>query len=359
MSEAYSPARAGKWFLHSGIQEPSGGVARFYRAELQQNRAVSTEITGYTASALMVLFDITADEEYLDRARLTAGFLVDHAWNPALRTFPYEYPSPSPVSPHLSYFFDCGIIIRGLIAVWQVTKEDRLLDHAAKAAHCMLRDFRAADGYHPVLQLPEKTPLDRTSQWSRSTGCYQAKSALAWWEAGVFTGDKTLQDAYLECISQALATCETFLPGTDDRSKVMDRLHANSYLLEALSPLLYRADVAEAYRSTLARVSFHLREIRSGFERSDVNAQLLRARVYGARLGRVNLAEAAEEAARLMSFQAHDPDPRIDGGFYFGRRGGQVEPHVNPVSTAFAIQALEVWRAYQAGEQNPCHLPPV
>ncbi len=75
MSEAYSPARAGKWFLHSGIQEQSGGVARFYRAEIQQNRAVSTEITGYAASALMVLLDITGDEEYLDRARLTADFL--------------------------------------------------------------------------------------------------------------------------------------------------------------------------------------------------------------------------------------------------------------------------------------------
>jgi hypothetical protein len=263
------------------------------------------------------------------------------------------------VSEHLAYFFDCGIIIRGLLSVWRVTKEDRLLELAAVASHSMLRDFRAADGYHPILQLPGKQPLERSPQWSRSTGCYQAKSALAWWETGVATGDKTLQDAYLASVEQALSTCGDFLPGTEDRLKVMDRLHANSYLLEALSPLLYRGDVANAYRLTLARISRFLRDIRPDFERSDVYAQLLRARIYGARLGPVNVAEASEEAAILARYQAVDADPRIDGGFYFGTRHRQVEPHINPVSGAFAIQALEVWRAWQAGEKNPCHLPPV
>jgi len=307
----------------------------------------------------MVLFDITQDEIYLDRARKTAAFLMDQAWNSELRTFPYEHPSPSPVSEHLAYFFDCGIIIRGLLAVWRVTKEDRLLERAVEAAHGMIRDFRATDGYHPILQLPDKAPLERAAAWSRSTGCYQTKSALAWWEAGVFSGDKKLQDAYLAFMTAATKTWQNFLPGTDERLKVMDRLHACNYFLEALSPILYRADAADAYRGCLAQISNYLREIRPDFERSDVNAQLLRARVYGARLGVVNIAEAEEEAAALASFQATDPDPRIDGGFYFGRRGGQIEPHVNPVSTAFAVQALEVWRAFQAGEENPCHLPPV
>lgn len=313
----------------------------------------------------MVLFDITGDEEYLDRARLTARFLVDRAWNDALATFPYEHPSPSPDSEHLTYFFDCGIIVRGLLSVWRVTKEDRLLDRAMEASHAMIRDFRAADGYHPILRLPDKSPLERTPRWSRSRGCYQAKSALAWWEAGVVSGDKQLRDAYLECIDDALTSYPSFLPEPgrslplDQRMQVMDRLHANSYLLEALWPLLDRPDVAEAYRNCLDRISFFLREIRPDFERSDVNAQLLRARVYGLRAAPMRADEAADEAASLASFQAADADPRINGGFYFGTRHGHRETHVNPVSTAFAIQALEAWRVWQAGEQDPCRLPPV
>jgi hypothetical protein len=40
-------------------------------------------------------------------------------------------------------------------------------------------------------------------------------------------------------------------------------------------------------------------------------------------------------------------DPRIDGGFYFGRKAGAWLPHVNPVSTAFAAQALALFERYR------------
>jgi hypothetical protein len=33
----------------------------------------------------------------------------------------------------------------------------------------------------------------------------------------------------------------------------------------------------------------------------------------------------------------------VDGGFYFGRSAGRWEPYINPVSTAFALQALALW----------------
>jgi hypothetical protein len=43
---------------------------------------------------------------------------------------------------------------------------------------------------------------------------------------------------------------------------------------------------------------------------------------------------------------------RIGGGFSFGRRGDQVLPHINPVSTGFGLQALMMWRQYLDGELN-------
>ena len=46
---------AGRWFLQSGIQEASGGVARYYRSDLRKNAPVSTEITGYAVSTLLFL----------------------------------------------------------------------------------------------------------------------------------------------------------------------------------------------------------------------------------------------------------------------------------------------------------------
>jgi hypothetical protein len=351
--EAYSRERAVRWFLDSGIQRPCGGVARFYLADSEVNKPVSTEITGYAASLLAFAYSLDGRQETLDGARLAAEFLAGHAWDPALALFPFEIDSPH------AYFFDSGIIIRGLLAVWRITKEQKLLDRAVEAAHGMLSAFYSGVDYHPILELPAKTPLARNGHWSRSATCYQTKSALAWWEVAEITGDAKLRQAYLALIDGALTTYRDFLPGTPDRLRVVDRLHAYSYFLEALSPLLGRPECVAAYRFTMDRIAFYLRDLAPEFCRSDVYAQLLRARVYAAAAIPVDRAAAREEAACLAAFQASDEDRRIDGGFWFGRRAGRIVPHVNPVSTAFAIQALEVWRAFEAGEPDACLWPPI
>lgn len=356
MPTAFSLARAGRWFLVSGIQEESGGVARFYDASEQQNRPVSTEITGYTASALAYLYEVTGHAEYLERAIATANFLMDRGWNEELQTFPFEWPSPSAVSEHQSFFFDNGIIIRGLLAVWHHTKEDRLIDLAGKAAHSMLQDFFSGGDYHPILQLPAKAPMLRDARWSRSAGCYQLKSALAWFDLAEITGDETLKRAFRHLLEASLNTHASFLPSAQNRHAIMDRLHAYNYFLEALGAVADRADCREAYVDGIGFASENLNAIAPEFVRSDVYAQLLRARLNAELLGvcPVDREAASKEAEALAEFQVTSEDVRIDGGFRFGRRNGALVEHVNPVSTAFALQALEMWAQYQAGTLKPC-----
>src|SRR5260370_14093638 len=86
---------AGAWFLPSGIQESSGGVARYYRSDLGQNARVSTEITGYAVSALLYLNQRTGRAEYLEAALRAARFLTRIAWDGRLGTFPFEPSSNS------------------------------------------------------------------------------------------------------------------------------------------------------------------------------------------------------------------------------------------------------------------------
>ena len=61
-------------------------------------------------------------------------------------------------------------------------------------------------------------------------------------------------------------------------------------------------------------------------------------------------AAAQREAGILRGFQAASDDRRIDGGFYFGRKAGAWLPYVNPVSTAFAAQALALWHRHRTGQ---------
>jgi hypothetical protein len=333
---AISTAPAGRWLLESGIQEACGGFARFYDAETGKNRPVSTEISGYAASALIYLFRTTGNEAYLDGAKRTARFLVN-AWDEGLQTFPFEHPVLSEES-RFSYFFDCGIVIRGLLAVWRETGDERLLEISRAAAHGMIADFDAGSDYHPVLELPGKSPLPRTEQWSRAPGCYQLKSAMAWWDVAEITGETALRDAYFDMLDSALDTQAAFLPGDSSPYRVMDRLHAYCYFLEGLLPVLERGKYTDVYVEGISRISKLLREIAPRFVRSDVYAQLLRLRTFG------GVVVPIDEGDALGTFQAVSDDPRTNGGFIFGRRDGIMSPHVNPVSTVFALQALEMWR---------------
>ena len=342
--------RAGHWFLSSGIQHAGGGVARYYRADAEQNRAISTEITGYSISALVYLNALTGDARYRDCALAAARFLERDAWRADLDAMPFEADPPT-----LAYFFDCGIVVRGLLAAWRMAGSQEFLDGAVAVGRSMARDFRAADGWHPIIELPAKTPVARdAASWSRMPGCYQLKSAMAWWDLYRATGDAAFRDSYRESIALALADHSIFLPDAAGRLKTMDRLHAYLYFLEGLLPMVEETRCALAISSGIRQVSRLLGEIAPEFERADVYAQLLRIRILADAAGvePLDREAAASEARALAEFQAVSADPRIDGGFWFGRRNGAWLPHVNPVSTAFAIEALDLWER-PAGATEP------
>jgi len=344
--------RAGRWFLDSGIQEPGGGVARYRRTDTGANLPVSNEITGYAVSALAWLYARTRRADYLERMLSAARFLSLHAWDEALQAFPFE---PAAPGDGFTYFFDAGIIIRGLLAGWRASGEAGLLETAAAAGRAMAADFRTGSCFHPILRLPEKRPVACDHRWSRSSGCYQLKSAMAWFDLHEQTGETLFSDLYREALEFSLRTHAGFLPGDADPNRVMDRLHAYCYFLEGLLPAIGESECAQTLRDGMVRVAGFLREIGPGFERSDVYAQLLRLRLFadGAGVAPLYREAAAWEADRLAGFQSDDAAPQLAGGFWFGRKGAETLPFINPVSTAFGAQALAMWHDYLAGGTPP------
>ena len=336
---------AGRWFLDSGIQELSGGVARYYRCDLGRNARVSSEITGYAVSAFLFFHRRSGRTEYLESALRAARFLTRIAWDAQLGAFAFEYSSNGDQPPALAYFFDTGIIIRGLLAAWRVSQQAEFRDTAIAAGRAMLADFSAGGAIHPILALPHKRPLNYESNWSAAPGCYQLKSAMAWYELFELTGEACFLRAYEAALDGAIARQRDFLPGDADPNKVMDRLHAYAYFLEGLLPVLNRGDCASLFREGVGRIAAYLGEIAPLFARSDVYAQLLRLRLYGKVLGAIPLDKetAAREAHHALAFQLHSADPGAANGFSFGGRGRELVPFVNPVSTAFCAQALALW----------------
>lgn len=345
--------RSSSWFVDSGIQEPGGGVARYYRLEERCNAGISNEITGYAASALAFA------HQRLDNPRLLHGlvnaalFLSTNAWDQTLGVFPFETPRDGEHPCRLAYFFDTGIIVRGLLAAWRSTRERRFLKSAVAGAQSMADHFLTEEVIHPVIGLPDKTPLPTEPRWSRSPGCYHLKAALAWLQLHEETGQERFRDAWEECLDLSLAAHESFLPGEPDHERVMDRLHAYCYFLEGLLAVTNRQPCVRALSEGMERVEHYLRQIEPLFARSDVYAQLLRLRLYAASTGAVSLNQtaAAHEAEAARAFEFTSQDPLLKGCFSFGKKQGKHMPFANPVSTAFCMEALTLW-AQRHNQQN-------
>jgi hypothetical protein len=334
--------RAGCWFLQSGIQESDGGVARYHLIDSGKNLPVSYEITGYAVSALTYLHSCTGNAAYLDAALRAGRLLTRRAWDAAASIFPFE-----PASDR-AYFFDTGIIVRGLLALWRATGDEEFLTRAREGALSLAFDFLGDGAFHPIVSLPDKQPLPyEAARWSRTPGCFQLKAALPWKELG----DPHASKLFDSMLAFSLASHRSFLAGQPDRLGLMDRLHAYSYFLEALLFVADRPEAREALAEGLARAAALFREIAPEFERADVAAQILRVRLIAHHQGALPLDEEAarEEAAHAASLQSGPGENRVQlrGGFYFGKRQGALLPFSNPVSTAFCLQALELWRQHE------------
>ena len=132
----------------------------------------------------------------------------------------------------------------------------------------------------------------------------------------------------------------------------MDRLHAFSYFLEGILPAAASDEVRAALRDGIVQVSQYLREIRPQFERSDVSAQLLRVRLLASQLADIelNAAEADEEFHRIPRFQVQST-MHASRGLRIRKPRRRVDSSQNPVSTAFCLQALEMWSDFQNGSR--------
>lgn len=343
IDEQLSIDQASRWFLSSGIQHVQGGVARYFQSDKGQNAEISTEITGYAVSTYLLFFRSTGENHFLKAAEAAADYLISQ-WDFQISAMPFE---PIVGGKGYSYFFDAGIIARGLLALWRVTGKSRFLQTARECGDSMRNVFFDGHQYAPIVSMPELNPqVFDWSKWSQSPGCYQLKSALAWYELFEIDHDQRDLASYEHLLKLSLESHNAFLPGSQDSCLVMDRLHAYLYFLEGLLPVLgIDQPSTEVFVSGIRRVGHYLKEIRSQFVRADVLAQYLRIRLYSESYGVAPWGREENEdlIEQISGFQSRDRDPQLSGGFWFGRRGSNTQPFMNPWVTGFCCQALEMW----------------
>jgi len=122
-----------------------------------------------------------------------------------------------PVEP-LSFFFDSGIIVRGLLSIWRATRHALYLDTASEM--CLgngetLWQTRTTT-FIPVLCLPDKAPLDPGSPLVAKSGLLSTESRLGMHELYEITGAQEQEQLYRRMLAYSLRAHEQFLPGDPD-----------------------------------------------------------------------------------------------------------------------------------------------
>ena len=114
---------------------------------LKKNVTISTEITGYAVSTFSYLHAITGDPSLIARRRWDRLA----SWR-RMRGTRTRIPFLLRLDRTRAYFFDVGIIVRGLLA----TGADEFCQRARDGALSLAFDFIGDGEFHPIIQLPDK-----------------------------------------------------------------------------------------------------------------------------------------------------------------------------------------------------------
>ena len=341
-----------RWLKNSGIQTESGGVSRFYDADQRRYRPVSTEFTAYFIRTLLA--SVEEGEKPPAQALTAAQFLMEQAFDVSTDLFPYEMPNGEGSSRPAARFLGCGIVIRALLDLWRATGEVPYREYAESCGLAMHSRMATVDGgFFPLYDLVGQQPEFGSGSWTVESGVHQLKAGLAFLELADATGLLDFASDADRLRKWCFTRHEGFLPGDGDVEETMSRLHGYCCFLEGLLPMAsLDAESARVLQFGILHVENLIDEIGEHFLRCDVVAQLLRLRLYADNMGVMELDQqrAEEEAVALAQFQIQSLDPKADGGFASARRANALVPHVHPASTAFALQALQIWGHIEDGK---------
>ncbi len=241
--------RATRWLKHSGIQAKSGtdrgGLHAWIDESTGERAFLYPEITGYFLTLCVNLSRHLPEDDWLERAERAAEWILRHGMTSTGAVLGRKYVDPqvgrrdprSNQHPH-SYFFNCGVVGLGLVALSEATGNDRWRAAARRIGSFCLQAFEPADRltHHAGFDLSTGSPLigDR---WSQHGGPFLLKAALFLERLTKLGGPAELGAFFERLLERTLAAQQVNGRFPTDPTGDTTHLHSHLYTLEALLTL--------------------------------------------------------------------------------------------------------------------------
>lgn len=368
-----------KWLLYSGIQNVNkdekinGGFNSWFDMEKKKYPFIYSEITGYGITTLLYLYRITKNKEFLNRAVLAAEWIIKVAMQEcgAVKTrYYYENSDANEIysfDNQISYAFDNGTVLNGMINLYKINKNKRYLDAAVKMAEFLL-SMQKKDGlFYSTYDAKTGEKYNANEKWSSTSGSYHAKLSIGM--LGVFDITK---DSKFKKSSEKICKRSAKFQKKDGRFitlKDTTHFHPHLYTVEGLTWTNHFLGKNKFIKSATAAVEWALSKqlknggiptllsgnLLDGNERSDILAQTLRMGTFMMQEGHLSddyKPSLLNLKNRLLQFQNQiGSQMNQRGGFFFGHEGDIKINHINSWCTMFSLQALDFYNKYLKKEK--------
>jgi uncharacterized protein YfkK (UPF0435 family) len=175
------------WVNVSGIQNNDkkdknyGGYYAWYDEKKKNYSYLYSEITGYLITFNCFLYSIKKNKKNLIAAEVAANWLINKAQFSfgGFKCFELIDKKLNIVDKSLlSYSFDNGVILNGLVNIYKITKKRKYLNSATKCADWILACSKKNGLVKPVYDSAKKKFIFDKKSWSMIPGPYHTKISI-------------------------------------------------------------------------------------------------------------------------------------------------------------------------------------
>lgn len=358
------------WLLYSGIRikngPKKGAVYGWKYLNTPSYPFIYTEITGYAITTLLYIYSELGESKAREAAKDSANWLLQNMHRSSSYLLSAgeittdTFKEKGDLS-NLLYAFDNGMVMIGLLNLYKVTKDPRLLTYVENMAKTLIERF--FDGSKLIAVLGSINKEDGT-KWSTIAGAYHCKLSLALLDLSILTNN----DFYSR-ISNSLCNFAKKLQKHDGRIitnpnlEYVTHLHPHLYACEGLVYSGIRQHDDSHMTAGLKGITWAMNQVisstgglprhtgKNSSEQSDCIAQLLRLLI-------LCRSQIEEKPSYIVSDVIQKLHSRLLD-FYIaqGEDQGGIRYHLSLDTacswcTMFTMQALQLWNKRKEFEKH-------